>query len=452
MTINKCSKEELLESKLFEADEEVGVDASGSVDEIADEVADEVADATGGESGVSDEGAREIAAEIKDVATDLDLDTAAIAVPEEEALGVKNPITEVLDMALSKSKKNKSRGTKSGFNVLIVGLPGSGKTASIEDWARANGVNLVAINAKNNDLDAYINGYTTKRPDDPLKVTQAFSDNLAGLDKENSVLFLDEYNRQIKPNIRASLYTLINEHKIVGDGPNRQHEFKNMLFTIAAINPSVPTDKGAAPLNDAEKSRFWWIMDDMDSDSATTIEFLTKFYNKQISKLDPESESYRSDLEEFLRIQDLGIFVVSHPKFSYDTRDDLEDLNRTGATLLCQRALTNGLHNSEGDVNQFKFWVEKGSKFLKRDVEMLLNIVREYISPSFEDLCVGHDLDPTKGFVPPAAADEVKDDDVNELGYEDDDDFFTSSELKGTIRAKNPYEVEVAVLNAIKDW
>ena len=452
MKINKCSKEELLESKLFEADEEVGVDASGSVDEIADEVADEVADATGGESGVSDEGAREIAAEIKDVATDLDLDTAAIAVPEEEALGVKNPITEVLDMALSKSKKNKSRGTKSGFNVLIVGLPGSGKTASIEDWARANGVNLVAINAKNNDLDAYINGYTTKRPDDPLKVTQAFSDNLAGLDKENSVLFLDEYNRQIKPNIRASLYTLINEHKIVGDGPNRQHEFKNMLFTIAAINPSVPTDKGAAPLNDAEKSRFWWIMDDMDSDSATTIEFLTKFYNKQISKLDPESESYRSDLEEFLRIQDLGIFVVSHPKFSYDTRDDLEDLNRTGATLLCQRALTNGLHNSEGDVNQFKFWVEKGSKFLKRDVEMLLNIVREYISPSFEDLCVGHDLDPTKGFVPPAAADEVKDDDVNELGYEDDDDFFTSSELKGTIRAKNPYEVEVAVLNAIKDW
>jgi hypothetical protein len=252
MKINKLSKKELIESKLFEEDTDVGIDASASVDTIADEVMDEVEDATDGTSSISADGAHEIASEIKAAETDIGIDAAAIAVPEDEALGVENPITEVLDMALNKSKKNKGRGTKSGFNVLIIGLPGSGKTASIEDWAKAKGVHLVAINAKNNDLDAYINGYTTKRPDNPLKVTQAFSDNLAGLDEENSVLFLDEYNRQIKPNIRASLYTLINEHKIVGDGPNRQHEFKNMLFTIAAINPSVPTDKGAAPLNDAE--------------------------------------------------------------------------------------------------------------------------------------------------------------------------------------------------------
>ena len=153
---------------------------------------------------------------------------------------------------------------------------------------------------------------------------------------------------------------------------------------------------------------------------------------------------------QFLRIQDLGIFIVSHPKFSYDTRDDLEDLNRLGATLLCQRALTNGLHNSEGDVKQFGFWVEKGSKFLKRDIEMLLGIIREYISPSFEDLCLGHDIDPDKGFISPELAPEEST--AAEPGIEDDDDFFVASDLKGTVRVKNPYEVEVAILDALKDW
>jgi hypothetical protein len=442
MKINKQSKE-LLESKLVEEETTGALDATDSVGEIADEIVDEIP--------VSDAAAKTIASEIKDVAADTGIETAAIDIPDElEALGVQNPITEVLDEALAKSRKNKGRGSKSGFNVLIIGLPGSGKTASIEDWARANAVNLVSINAKNNDLDAYINGYTTKRPDDPLKVTQAFSDNLAGLEKKDSVLFLDEYNRQVKPNIRASLYTLINEHKIVGDGPNRQHEFKNMLFTIAAINPSVPTDKGAAPLNDAEKSRFWWIMDDMDSDPATTMEFLTKYYNKEISKLNPESEYYRDDLEEFLRIQDLGLFIVSHPKFDYDTRADLEVLAAEDCTLLCQRALTNGLHNSEGDVRQFVRWVEKGSKFLPRDIDMLTAIAREYIVPSFEALCKGRDLDAATIAGSSATPETDTFDDF--AGEEDDDDFFTSSELKGKVRAKNPYEVEVVIADALREW
>jgi hypothetical protein len=449
MKINKQLDTELIESMLLEADDLSGIDTSSSVADIADEVAAEVSSSTAGAVELDGTSARKVAAEVKEVSDDLGLDAAAVAVPEEvDFLGVDNEITKVLDNALRKAKKNKSRGSKSGFNVLIIGLPGSGKTASIEDWAKANGVNLVSVNAKNNDLDAYINGYVTKRPDDPLKVTQAFSDNLAGLEKENSVLFLDEYNRQIKPNIRASLYTLINEHKIVGDGPNRQHEFKNMLFTVAAINPSVPTDKGAAPLNDAEKSRFWWIMDDMDSDAATTIEYLKKYYNKQISRLNPASENYREDLEEYLRIQDLGIFIVSHPKFNYDTRDDLEDLHRLGATLLCQRALTNGLHNAEGDVTEFKLWVENGSKFLKRDIDMLVSIIRDYVKPSFEDLRAGCDVD----LAAPAPTHEDSLEAEVAAEVEDDDDFFPSAGSKGSIRAKNPYEVEVTVLNALKDW
>jgi predicted transcriptional regulator len=343
-------------------------------------------------------------------------------------------------------------------------MPGSGKTASITDWANAQGVNLVMVNAKNNDLEAYINGYTTKDPEKPRKVTQAFSDNLIALEEPNSVLFLDEYNRQVKPHIRASLYTLINEHKIVGEGPDGMHEFKNLLFTVAAINPAVATDKGAADLNDAEKSRFWWTLDDMDSDEETTIEYLTKYYNKLISRLDPKAEDYRENLEDYLRIQDLGIFIVSHPKFDYDSRDDLEDLSMTPPgwkhgskpNLLCQRSLTQGLHNADGDVDEFKFWVENGAKFLDRDTETLVKILREYIKPSFEDLCRSHGIDPTATTAPridtPTSDKSKPEEAPADSSVEDDDDFFVSSDKAGTIRAKNPYEVEIAITNALKDW
>ena len=461
MKIIKSAKE-LLESKLFEADD--ALDTTDSASELASEIIDQVETGTGGAETLSDSAAATVAAEVKDVASMSGIETAVVDTPEaEEGLGVENKVTKVLDMALQKALKNRGRGTKSGYNVLVIGMPGSGKTASINDWARSKGVNLVAVNAKNNDLDAYINGYTTKDPEKPRKVIQAFSDNLADLEKPNSVLFLDEYNRQVKPHIRASLYTLINEHKIVGDGPDGLHEFKNMLFTIAAINPAVSTDKGAAPLNDAEMSRFWWTLDDMDSDPDTTIEYLTKYYGKLISKLNPEAEDYRENLEDYLRIQDLGVFIVSHPKFGYDTREDLDDLslprggvpNASKPNLLCQRSLTQGLHNADGDVDAFKFWVESGARFLPRDEEMLLSILREYIEPDFTDLCAAYGIDASSAKIPePEIAPEATtaDSATSDLDLEDDDDFFVSSSLAGTVRAKNPYEVELAINNAIKDW
>ena len=467
MKIDKKEKK-LFESTLFEADESVSLDTTDSADKLADDIIDVIETDSAGVATLSDAKASEIATEIKDVADATGIDTAAIDLPDDViTLGVENRVTKVLDMALAVSQKNKYRKNKSGSNVLIIGMPGSGKTASIEDWARSKGVNLVSVNAKNNDLEAYINGYTTKDPEKPRRVSQAFSDNLDDLDKENSVLFLDEYNRQIKPHIRASLYTLINEHKIVGEGPNKQREFKNMLFTIAAINPAVPTDKGAAELNDAEKSRFWWTLDDMDSDSETTIEYLTKYYNKKINSLDPSKEGYKEELEDYMRIQDLGIFIASHPKFYYDSREDLDDLSlprggiagASNPNLLCQRSLTQGLHNADGDVNVFKYWVENGARFLPRDEEMLLAILKEYINPTFEDLCAGHGIDPHSAEPPhvvddakDAAIDSVDSSDSFDSDVEDDDDFFASSEHAGKIRAKNPYEVEMAVLDAVQSW
>lgn len=449
MKINEQEKETFIES-LFE-DTDGTLDTSDSVSEIADEIIDSTEDATEGEIVIDDASAEAIASEIKDAADTFDADAAAVDAGAADYLGVENIVTKTLDLAYAKALKNKRRGGKFNCNVLISGLPGSGKTASVDDWALKNGINLVSVNAKNNDLDAYINGYTTKDPDDPHWTTQAFSKNLMKLDAPNSVLFLDEYNRQTKPQIRASLLTLINEHKIVGDGPNGMHYFDNMLFTVVAINPAVPTDKGAAPLNDAEKTRFLYKLKNMDSDPATTTEFLTNYYGKQIAKLDKDDEHYAEDLEDYLRTLDLGLFIVSHPLFTYNTEADLETLFYEQYTMLNQRTLTEALNACDGDVEVLKHWIEYSSDFMPKDVEMFENILRTYVVPSLEELCKTHAIKTDDIPVSGTTVDTTASDSTS-TGEEDDADFFTGGDMIGKVRAKNPYEVELVINDVISKW
>lgn len=447
---------------LTEAVEEIN--PANKIATISDEVQAQV-EAGEGELSISEPNAEKVAQEIAQIGDEVDADEA-IVLADAETLNTENEITRLLEKALQRSKRNARRGIKSGNNILIVGLPGSGKTASVYDWANSKGsdVNLVYINAKNNDLEAYINGYTVRDANDPTKVGQAYSDNLADLEKPNSVLFLDEYNRQVKPHIRASLYTLINEHKISGNGPNKTHEFKNLLFTIACINPAVPTDKGAAQLNDAELSRFAYTLDKADSSVDSTVDYLKKLYDLKIKKLDAKDQYYLEDLESYLRIQDLGIFIVSHRDFAFDTRDDLEDLAMYQKKMLNQRAFTEGLVASDGDATEFLTWAETEANFLEKDVEMLRAILTEYVTPSFEDLCKAKGIDPTTGDIAnalAAKAEETADTEVSDnseteaeaADLEDDDDFFSNAGINaGTARVKNPQEVIDAIKAAAKNW
>ena len=211
------------------------------------------------------------------------------------------------------------------------------------------------------------------------------------------IMFLDEYNRQTNPQIRGGLLTLINE-KRTPDG--RQDFSDTLLFTVACINPAVRTDPGAAPLNDAERSRFIYTIADFDSDNETALDYINTVTANKLRKLGiklPDSEissmhlkkrqkpaatlsaedERNADIDEILKIDDITKYILAQLEF--DTKDDLQELNMAQKNLLNQRLLTDAIANAHGDKEALLTWVENYSNMLDKDKEQFKNILSTYV-------------------------------------------------------------------------
>lgn len=361
-------------------DGEITIDniESASEADIADAVQDAAEEASEGKETYSDEKAATIAQEIKTHAKGLD--SAAWA-----PLDVPSELTDKLDDCLANAMAAHTAGTSDGVDLLITGLPGSGKTGITKQWAKDRGVNLFYLNAKNDDLGAILNGFpvdtveTDENGNQVHKVTRSYSKSLDGLDKPKSVLFLDEFNRAA-PKLRAVLLSLINEHVVDGPGDDGFRHFDNLLFTVACINPSVPTDPGAMDLNDAEMSRF---VDTLDWDSKVidASNYINFYVKKQIEKLDPNDENYNFFYVRYSKILALANALFNDYRFEFDSRDDLLDLFNDKAKMLNQRAITDALMAHGYDKKKFLAWVDKYSKFLEKDRNMIHDILDSYTEP-----------------------------------------------------------------------
>jgi hypothetical protein len=362
------------------ASDDIAIDdiLDASVSEIADAVQDAAEEASKGEETYSDEKAKTVATEIKTHATGFD---AAAWAP----LDVASELTDKLDDCLANAMAAHAAGTSDGVDLLVTGLPGSGKTGITKQWAKDRGVNLFYLNAKNDDLGAILNGFPVDTVEQDAdgntvhRVARSFSKSLDALDKEKSVLFLDEFNRAA-PKLRAVLLSLINEHVVDGDGPDGFRHFNNLLFTVACINPSVPTDPGAMDLNDAEMSRF---VDTMDWDSKVpdAIKYIRFHIKKLLDALKPEDENYSFFYIRYHKILNLAEALLGDPLFDFDSRDDLLDLFNDKAKMLNQRAITDALMSHGYSKDKFLTWVDKYSKFLDKDKEMIHNILDNWVEP-----------------------------------------------------------------------
>lgn len=459
----KINKKTLTENKkLHEAEEPVVLNPNAaSTEEIANEIKDN--------SDVSDATADKAAEQVKEIADNVDVDRAYIDIEyTNDNLNTQNRLVNELNKCLRASVRNyrlnelrKTVKAAPGSNIIIEGLPGSAKTAIVNDWTKNIKVfnqqlTMVYLDVKNADISAFLNGITVNTIENgksKLKQEYTYETNLSALEKGPCVLFLDEFNRQLDDGIRGSLLTLINEKSVASDeqypeeGASNRHYFKNLLFTVIACNPATRADRGAGHLNPAELGRAKKI--DFNSTVDTAKDYFSKVYLSQIKLVAPETPHRKEILEDLLRLHDIANFIINDPLFTASNKTNkhgeqiglFTDETKyadfdPGQANFSQRTLTNIINDGGGDLEETIDRIDGDDTIDPKIKQVLLQILGKYKVPTFAELCDKYGIDPEvskddkkddqKEAPKKSEDDGVSEDDfADEVGQEDSTGIFT---------------------------
>lgn len=286
----------------------------------------------------------------------------------------KGQIEMALDRALATAERQKRTGGKNYTNIILIGGAGTGKTSAVLDWASENGINVVLQNTSTMD-ETDLTGVVARSAEGNSTV-KLRSDVLKGLNEPRSVLFLDEYNRGRK-SVRGTLLTLVNDH-LIDTGTDQEsnvpglsgkYELKNMLFTVAAINPAsgeYTTDE----LDPAEISRYRRI--EVKADKKHLLDIMTKKFMKQA-----EAEGATDEDREVIAGQ-IGLLkkLLSDKQFQFDNEEDERNGYRKFGrdyTPLSPRTLVNLISATDGTKEDLlDLYNDFCNPMKKNTIEMIL--------------------------------------------------------------------------------
>ena len=245
-----------------------------------------------------------------------------------------------------------SQGSRNFQNCLFVGEAGTGKTARIKAWARKNKLNLVTLKAGELD-DTDTGGVLAGNIQQQVAVRLA-STEFDQLEKKDSVLFLDEWNRA-PSSVRQSLLTLIQDHTVTDPRiEGRMRFLPNFLFTVAAINPDSG-DYDVKPLDPAEMGRVEEIV--LTSTPENWVKYMSEYYTELANRAEKQGNERLALINK--KIVNLSTAIGENPDFDFDTTESIkkyssdEYKNVWNHKRTTPRTLTNAIVRAKGDKEEF---------------------------------------------------------------------------------------------------
>jgi hypothetical protein len=300
--------------------------------------------------------------------------------------GRLSQVEQVLQDSLDASIDNIEDGLveKGAFqNVLIYGLAGFGKTAKVKAFCREHNLNLFECDAKSLDI-ATVGGIPYPKTDPKTgEITQSpiGSRYWDGLNKPNTVLYLDELNRT-GPAVRGSLLTLINEHTLpmtIEDPKTHEvknvKEYPNILFTVISINPADDIFQDNEDLDPAMISRMAAVIE-QGPDIRDFLSHLTKTYTAIENNMYLMPERKVKYMGQF----ELAKAILTDKSFCFDDADDVRavyyDKTRIG-NYLNYRSFYSVLRRCDGTKKHYLRVLETAG-FSKAKVTLIKNILSTY--------------------------------------------------------------------------
>lgn len=280
----------------------------------------------------------------------------------------KGMVYEVLDETLEEAEEKRGYGDTSDYPaVLLVGESGLGKTEMVKQWARQRGMHLVEKNLGSMTRDSF-EGIFVRDPDDPLHATKIGSNEFVkSLQKPNTVLFLDEYNRSSDA-VRDLMLPIILNHSVVDPQTETSvTHLDNLLFVVAAMNPSGSRFGSARELGEQEKSRFRIVS--VLPDVAAELEYLQAFYQSRINHAPNEAIRKKNEGRKAI-----ATTILTHPDFQFDTSSVGDEAEGDIAYIpLNYRSFKKALDSSNGTKEDFlKRWSQFANYKVKPTIERIL--------------------------------------------------------------------------------